>query len=124
MAACAGNIAGRMGTRRPIMRRVGLMAGQPLGVLLYDGCARLGAEVDHARQRAASRLYVCAARSVTSLALQSTVSERTSRVVRTGMLGVEDAGHGRIAVACQAGIGPLRAVRRSKQWQFSRRCLL
>src|SRR5271167_3896291 len=94
MATRAGNIACGMSARRPIMRCIRLVADQALRVLLGSGCARLGAEVDHARQRAASRLHVCAARPVAGLALQAAMSEGTARIIRAGMLGAEDAGDG------------------------------
>jgi|SRR5271163_570129 len=111
VAACAGNIACGMSARSPIVRRIRLMATQALRVLLRRGSTGSGTEVNHTRQRAASRAHVSAARPVACLALQSAMPEGAPRIIRAGMLGVEDARHGRIAVTCQASIGSLWAVR-------------
>ena len=110
VAARARHIARGMSARCPIMRRVRLMAAQALRVLLACGRTRLGAEVDHARQRAAARLHMCAARPVAGLALQTAVTEGPARIVRTRMLGAEDARDRRIVMTAKTGVRSLRAV--------------
>jgi hypothetical protein len=108
MTACAGHIARCVRTRGPVMCGIRLMAAQALRVLFEGRCERFWAEVDHARQRSASSLHVSPARSVTSLALQSTVAERTVGIIRPRMLGVEQARNGGIAVTGETGVGSLR----------------
>ena len=93
MAARAGHVARGVSARGPIVRGVRLMAAEAIRVLLLQRVRmRFGAEIDDARQRAAARLHVCAARSVAGLALQAAVTEGAARIVRTRMLGAEDAG--------------------------------
>lgn len=111
VAACAGHIARGVSTRCPVMRRIRLVASQALRVLFDGGRGGLGAEVDHTRQRAASRLHMCAPRPMAGLALQAAVSKGTAGIIWTGMLGVEDARDAGIVVTGQATIGSLRAVR-------------
>ena len=72
---------------------------------------RLGTEVNDF-----GRITLCIdvgpAWPMAGLALQTAVSERTTRIVRTCVLGVEDARDGGIVVAPEAGIGSVRAVGR------------
>ena len=93
------------------MRRVRLMAAQASGVLLGRRGERFGTEVVHARQWAAARRDVRAARAVTGLALQSAMTEGAVRIVRARMLGAENARDvGVAAMTTEAGVGSLRAV--------------
>jgi hypothetical protein len=110
MAAGAGDIARGVDARRPIVRRVRLMAAQTLHVLHRSRRGRLRTEVDHAGERSAPGPHMRAARSVTGLALQTAVAERPMGIVRTGMFGAEDAAHGRIAVTAKTGIRSLRTI--------------
>ena len=110
VTAGAGDIRGGMRTCRPVVGGIALMATQAHGVLF--GCRRagLGTKINHARQRTAAGLNVCTARTMTGLALQPALSERTPAIPGTRVLGVKQARDGRIAMATQTGIGTLRAV--------------
>src|ERR1700722_4724508 len=102
VTARAGYVARRMRARCPVTGRVRLVAGETLCVLFKSGCECFGAEVDHARERSASRLHVGAARSMAGLALQTAMTKRPARITRFCMFGAKDAGDRRIVVAAQA----------------------
>jgi hypothetical protein len=93
--------------------RIRLMAAQALRVLFECGRQRFGTEVDHARQRSATRLHVSTPRSVTGLALQSAVAERSIGIAGLCVLGAEQARDGGVVVTCEAGIGSLWTVLRT-----------
>ena len=112
MTACASDIAGRVGAGCPIVGSVRLMTSKAWGVLPRRRRERLPAEVDHAGERSAARRHVCATRSVAGLALQAAVAERAPRIIRTRMLGAEQACHAGIVVTAEAGVRALRAVGR------------
>lgn len=114
VAACAGHVVRRVGTDRPVMGSIQLMAAKTLCVLPGDRSQRLGAEVEHAGQRAALRTHMCTARPVAGLALQAAVPEGTVWIIRTGVLGTEYSCGRRIVMAAEAGIRSLRTVRRRR----------
>ncbi len=97
--------------RSPIMGGVGLMTTQAFRILHRRRSGRLCAKVDHAGERAATRLYMSPAGTVTCLALMLPVTKGSMRIIGACMLGPKYAGDGGIAVAAQAGIGALLAVR-------------
>jgi hypothetical protein len=123
VATRAGDIARCVGARCPIVRRVRLMTGQTLAVLLCSGRLRFRAEIHHALEWTATRLYMRTAGSVTRLALQAAMPKRAMRVIGSGMLGAEDTGDRGIIVTPEAGIGALRTVGRiDVRWTTDLRC--
>jgi hypothetical protein len=118
VTTCTRYVARRVRTRCPVMGRVRLVTGQTLRVLFWRRRERFGSEVDHARQRAASRLYVRTTRPVTGLALQAAVAEWTTGIVGTRVRGAEQTRDAGIVMTAETGVGTLRAecrigVRRS-----------
>ena len=74
------------------------------------GRGRFGPKTMMLAQRIAPAIDVRAAGSVAGLALQPAVTEGAARIIRTRMLGAEDARDARIVVTTEAGVGSLRAV--------------
>src|ERR1700691_6155500 len=81
-ATRACDVARGVRARCPVARRIRLVAGQALCILLERRRQRFGAKVDHACERSASGLHVRAARSMARLALKSAVAEGPVRVIR------------------------------------------
>jgi hypothetical protein len=52
-----------------------------------------------------------AAGPVAGLALQATVTERTMRIIGSGVLGAKDSGNASITMTSQAGVSPFGAER-------------
>ncbi len=123
VTARAGHVACRVGTARPIMGGIQLMATETLRVL--PRCRRqcLGPKVEHARERTTLRPHMCPTRSVTGLALQAAVTEGAMRIIRAGVLGAKDPRDGYIVMATQTGVRSLGTVRRiGLRWPRSLCC--
>lgn len=112
VTAGAGDIARCMRARCPIVRGIVLMAAKALRILLKRRGGGLGSKIDHARERSTARFHMSASRPVAGLALQLTVAKRPMRVIGTRMLGAKNSRYRRIAVAAEAGIRALVAIRR------------
>src|ERR1700689_4776924 len=97
----ACDVARGVRARCPVARRIRLVAGQALCILLERRRQRFGAKVDHACERSASGLHVRAARSMARLALKSAVAEGPVRVIRLCVLGTEDPRDRRIVMAAE-----------------------
>jgi len=89
------------------MRCIRLMAAQALSVLQWHRRLCFRPEIDHSRERSATRLDMSAAGAVARLALQTAMSEGTMRVIGSGMLGAEDSGNAGIAMTPKTGIRSL-----------------
>jgi len=98
------------------------MAPQTIPVLLRHGRERVGTEIHHARGRPAPRFHVRAAGAMARLALQTAVAKRAVRIVRSRVLGTEQARDRGVVMATQAGVCPQGAVRRIRmRWRIGSR---
>jgi len=115
-----------MRARREGVGGVRLVAGEALRILLDGGSGCFRTKINHARQWAAARLHMRAARSMTGLALKAAGAEWPARVIRLRMSGMEQAGDPRIVMTAEAGVRSVRTeggigMRRAGGWRRGRR---